>query len=50
MCGHTRNEVVHNKVGVAPIENKMYEAQLSWLSYVTRKPMDAHGSRVNGIE
>ncbi|XP_070046825.1 uncharacterized protein [Nicotiana tomentosiformis] len=46
MCGHTRldkirNEVIHDKLGVAPIEDKMREARLRWFGHVRRRSTDA---------
>ncbi|XP_070022982.1 uncharacterized protein [Nicotiana sylvestris] len=46
MCGHTRldrirNEVIRDKVGVAPIEDKMREAQLRWFGHLRRRSTDA---------
>ncbi|XP_070050346.1 uncharacterized protein [Nicotiana tomentosiformis] len=46
MCRHTRldkirNEVIRDKVGVAPIEDKMREARLRWFGYVRRRSIDA---------
>ncbi|XP_070057622.1 uncharacterized protein [Nicotiana tomentosiformis] len=46
MCGHTRldrimNEVIRDKVGVAPIEDKMREARLRWFGHMKRRSTDA---------
>ncbi|XP_070030741.1 uncharacterized protein [Nicotiana sylvestris] len=46
MCGHTRldmirNEVIRDKVDVAPIEDKMREARLRRFGHVRRKSTDA---------
>jgi len=46
MCGHTRmdkikNEVIREKVGVAPIEHKMRETRLKWFCHVKRRSEDA---------
>ncbi|XP_070012748.1 uncharacterized protein [Nicotiana sylvestris] len=46
MCGHTRldrirNEVIRDKVGVAPVEAKMHEARWRWFGYVKRRTADA---------
>lgn len=32
-----RNEVIHDKVGVAPIEDKMIEVRLTWFGHVGRR-------------
>ncbi|XP_070039058.1 uncharacterized protein [Nicotiana tomentosiformis] len=45
MCGHTwldriRNEVIRDKVGVAPVEAKMHEARLRWFGHVKRRSTD----------
>nr|XP_009795963.1 PREDICTED: uncharacterized protein LOC104242585 [Nicotiana sylvestris]XP_016467879.1 PREDICTED: uncharacterized protein LOC107790467 [Nicotiana tabacum] len=42
MCGHTRkdrirNEVIRNKVGVASVEDKLWESRLRWLGHVKRR-------------
>ncbi|KAK9755495.1 hypothetical protein RND81_01G029500 [Saponaria officinalis] len=46
MYGHTRkdrlgNEIIREKVEVAPIEDKMMENRLRWFGHVRRRPMDA---------
>ncbi|XP_070031589.1 uncharacterized protein [Nicotiana tomentosiformis] len=46
MCEHTRidrirNEVIRDKVGVAPIEDKMWEVRLKWFGHVRRRSTDA---------
>ncbi|KAK9713818.1 hypothetical protein RND81_06G053100 [Saponaria officinalis] len=46
MCGHTRkdrlrNEIIKEKVKVAPIEDKMMENRLRWFGHVRRRPMEA---------
>ena len=46
MCGHTRkdrlrNEVIREKVRVAPIEYKMMENRLRWFGHVRRRPTQA---------
>ena len=46
MCGHTRkdrlrNEVIREKVRVAPIEDKMMENRLRWFGHVRRRPTHA---------
>ncbi|CAH9095909.1 unnamed protein product [Cuscuta epithymum] len=51
MCGHTRkdhvrNETIRQRVGVAPIEDKMRELRLRWFGHVPRRPSDAPVRRV----
>nr|XP_009602938.1 uncharacterized protein LOC104097974 [Nicotiana tomentosiformis] len=46
MCWHTRrdknrNEVIRDKVRVAPVEDKMRELSLRWFEHVQRKSTDA---------
>src|SRR4029450_2942072 len=46
MCGKTRkdrirNEHIRERVGVAPIEDKMRENQLRWFGHVQRRPLTA---------
>uniref|UniRef100_A0A1U7W568 Uncharacterized protein LOC104225110 n=1 Tax=Nicotiana sylvestris TaxID=4096 RepID=A0A1U7W568_NICSY len=46
MCGHTRlnrirNEVIWDKVGVAPVETKMRGAKLRWFGHVKRRNTNA---------
>lgn len=46
MYGHTRrdrirNENIRNKVGVALVEDKMWEARLRWIGYMKRRCKDA---------
>ncbi|XP_070046951.1 uncharacterized protein [Nicotiana tomentosiformis] len=46
MCGYTkldriRNEAIHDKVGVATIEDKIREARLKWFGHVRRRSTDA---------
>ena len=45
-CGHTRrdrvrNEDIRDKVGVAPIEEKLVQHRLRWFEHVQRKPPKA---------
>lgn len=45
MCEHTRrdkirNEDIRDKVGVALIEDKMWESRLRWLRHVQKKCVD----------
>ena len=42
-CGHTRrdrvrNEVIRERVEVAPIEEKLTQYQLRWFGHIQRKP------------
>lgn len=44
MCGHTRideirNEDMHDKVGVATMQEKMWEVRLRWCEHVKRRWM-----------
>jgi len=46
MCGYTRrdkvrNEVIRDKVGVAPIEHKMRKTRLRWFGHVKRRSEEA---------
>ena len=55
MCGHTKkdkikNEIIRNKVGVVPIEEKMRETRLRWFDHVRRKLINALVMRVDEIE
>ena len=45
-CGHTRrdrvrNEVIRDRVGVAPIEEKLTQDRLRWFVHVQRRPPEA---------
>ena len=45
-CGHTRrervrNEVIRDRVGVAPIEDKLTQHLLRWFGHVQRRPPEA---------
>ncbi|GER38520.1 1-deoxy-D-xylulose 5-phosphate reductoisomerase [Striga asiatica] len=45
-CGHTRrdrirNEDIRDRVGVAPIEEKLVQHRLRWFGHVQRRPPDA---------
>ncbi|CAH9091174.1 unnamed protein product [Cuscuta epithymum] len=53
MCGHTRknrlkNEIIRQKVRVAPIKDKMQESRLRWFGHVRRRPNDAPVRRLEG--
>nr|XP_009775638.1 PREDICTED: uncharacterized protein LOC104225513 [Nicotiana sylvestris] len=46
MCRHTRrdtirNEVIRDKAGVVPVEDKMREVRLRWYGHVKRRGVDA---------
>ena len=46
MCGHTRkdrirNDDIRDKVGVAPIEEKIVQHRLRWFGHVQRRPPEA---------
>ncbi|KHN29913.1 hypothetical protein glysoja_014731 [Glycine soja] len=46
MCGKTRqdkirNEAIRERVGVAPIVEKMVENRLRWFGHVERRPVDS---------
>ncbi|KAG5595319.1 hypothetical protein H5410_036551 [Solanum commersonii] len=54
MCGHTRsdkirNEVIREKVGVAPVVDKLREARLRWFGHVRRRCVDALVRRCEGL-
>nr|XP_018628412.1 uncharacterized protein LOC108946207 [Nicotiana tomentosiformis] len=45
MCGHTqldkiRNKVIRKKVGVAPVEDKMWEARLRWFMHGKKRSIE----------
>ncbi|KAH1202220.1 NADH dehydrogenase [ubiquinone] 1 beta subcomplex subunit 8, mitochondrial [Glycine max] len=55
MCGKTRqdkirNEAIRERVGVAPIVEKMVENRLRWFGYVERRPVDSVVRRVDQME
>ncbi|KAK7258655.1 hypothetical protein RIF29_24237 [Crotalaria pallida] len=55
MSGHTRqdrirNEYIREKVGVAPIVEKMVEYRLRWFGHVWRRPVEAPVRRVDQME
>src|SRR3954471_22855587 len=46
-CGHTRkdriqNYVIRERVGVAPIEEKLVQHRLRWFGHIQRRPSEAH--------
>ncbi|XP_009797977.2 uncharacterized protein [Nicotiana sylvestris] len=46
MCGYTRrdrikNKAIRDRVGVASVENKMWESRLRWFGHVKRRRIDA---------
>ena len=46
MCGYTRldrirNGVIRERVGVAPLEDKLRETRLRWFGHVKRRSVDA---------
>jgi hypothetical protein len=46
MCGHTRrdrirNEVIHDRLGVAPIDEKLLQHRLWWFGHIQRRPPEA---------
>nr|XP_016457727.1 PREDICTED: uncharacterized protein LOC107781524 [Nicotiana tabacum] len=46
ICGHTRidkirNEVIRERVGVVPIEDKMRETRLRWFRHIQGRSIDA---------
>ena len=54
MCGHTRkdriwNDVILEKIGVAPIEEKMTENHLRWFGHVQRRPQEEPVRRVDNM-
>ncbi|KAL5165098.1 hypothetical protein HKD37_18G050289 [Glycine soja] len=55
MCGKTRqdkirNEAIRERVGVAPIAEKMVENRLRWFGHVERRPVDSVVRRVDQME
>ncbi|KAH1193556.1 Craniofacial development protein 2 [Glycine max] len=55
MCGKTRqdkirNETIRERVGVAPIVEKMVENRLRWFGHVERRPVDSVVRRVDQME
>jgi len=54
MCGHTRkdrirNDIIREKIGVAPIEEKIAENHLRWFGYVQRRPQEVSVRRVDNM-
>ena len=46
ICGHTRmdrvrNDDIHDRLGVAPIEEKLVQHRLRWFGHVQRRPPEA---------
>ncbi|KAL5159917.1 Release factor glutamine methyltransferase [Glycine soja] len=55
ICGKTRqdkirNEAIRERVGVAPIVEKMVENRLRWFGHVERRPVDSVVRRVDQME
>ncbi|KAH1190889.1 Pre-mRNA-processing protein 40B [Glycine max] len=55
MCGKTRqdkirNEAIRERVGVAPIVEKMVENRLRWFGHVERRPVDSVVRRVDQMK
>ena len=55
MSGKTRhdrikNDTIRERVGVAPIVEKMVENRLRWFGHVERRPVDAVVRRVDQME
>ncbi|XP_070025949.1 uncharacterized protein [Nicotiana sylvestris] len=45
-----RNEDIREKVGVAPIEDKMWEARLRWFGHIQRRSIDAPVRRYERLD
>ena len=46
MCGHTRkdrirNEVIRDRLGVAPVDEKLVQHRLRWFGHIQRRPPEA---------
>jgi len=46
ICGHTRldrvrNDEIRDRLGVAPIEEKLIQHRLRWFGHIQRRPLDA---------
>ena len=57
MCGHTRknrarNDDIRDRVGVAPIEEKLVQHHLRWFGHIQRRPPEApvHRGRLKRAE
>ncbi|KAI0501803.1 hypothetical protein KFK09_016748 [Dendrobium nobile] len=45
-----RNELIHEKVGVAPVEDKIRESRLRWFGHFKRRPSDDPIRKVETLE
>ena len=45
-----KNDTIRERVGVAPIVEKLVENRLRWFGHVERRPVDAVVRRVDQIE
>ena len=45
-----RNDIIRERVGVAPIVEKLVENRLRWFGHVERRPVDAVVRRVDQME
>lgn len=55
ICSHTRkhkirNEVIPNKIAVAPVEDEIYESRWSLFDHVRRRPIAVSIRRVVGMK
>jgi len=55
MCGYTRqdrvrNIVIRERVGVAPLEEKLREARLRWFGHIKRRSVDAPVRRCEALD
>jgi hypothetical protein len=46
ICGHTRrdqvqNDDIHERLGVAPVEEKLMQHRLRWFGHIKRRPSEA---------
>jgi hypothetical protein len=46
ICGNTRrdcvrNDDIHKRLGVAPVEEKLVQHRLRWFGHIQRMPMEA---------